>query len=375
MKVTIVAPVHIWDDVRVFKKEALSLAKDGYNVTLIARIKAPSIIEGIKILPVYGCYQNRLLRFLSLPIVIFQVLRQEADIYHLHNPDTLPIVLFLRLIGQKVIYDTHEDFSKRILSKQWIPFFLRKYIAFLVKKLENFTAQIANVSIATQEEVVKRLGKKSVLIENPPRVHQELIKNVLSIANQIEPKGCDFRLVYIGGVESQRGLYEMVDAMELVGKKINCRLWLIGPAHQEELNIAKKKNGWSYIDYHPRMPQEKAFAYVSKSDIGLIYINDISDYSHSDPNKIYEYMLFGKPFIASNFRKWIEKFDSKDIGFFIPPGCKQKLAQTIIEISKMSKEELMNMGANGLVYLQNYNWEIESEKLINIYSKLRLNFD
>ncbi|WP_182038464.1 hypothetical protein [Vibrio alginolyticus] len=51
-KVCILAPIHIWDDVRVFKKQAVSLSCSGYDVTLIARMDQEldgTIQDGVKL--------------------------------------------------------------------------------------------------------------------------------------------------------------------------------------------------------------------------------------------------------------------------------------------------------------------------------------
>ncbi|MDX1405860.1 MAG: hypothetical protein R3192_15045, partial [Woeseiaceae bacterium] len=90
-KVCVVAPVHVWDDVRVFQKEATTLARAGYRVTLIAKAQSRFIHNGIEVIPSISSSEFRLVRFLLLPLVAIQALLQNANIYHLHNPDTIPI--------------------------------------------------------------------------------------------------------------------------------------------------------------------------------------------------------------------------------------------------------------------------------------------
>ena len=87
-KVCVVAPVHDWDDVRVYQKESCTLARAGYQITLIARAPSPRTINGVNIIPSIGGSNIRLIRFLLLPVVGVQALLQNAQIYHLHNPAT-----------------------------------------------------------------------------------------------------------------------------------------------------------------------------------------------------------------------------------------------------------------------------------------------
>ncbi|MFD2189708.1 glycosyltransferase [Pistricoccus aurantiacus] len=367
MSIIIIAPVHAWDDVRVFKKQAVSLAKSGFDVKLIARIEKKDFIDGVEVIPPAGSSKNRFLRFLSIPLISFQALFLKGKVYHLHNPDTIPIAFFLRFFGNKIIYDTHEDFTQRILSRYWLPKILRGFIAWAVGKAEVLTARVAQASIATQQEVAERLGNKCLIIKNLPRVDDELIEQVSKLTNQINGKGCSLRVVYIGGVSPARGLYEMVDALPKVNEEINCRLWLIGRAQQEFLESASKRKGWDYVDYFSKMAQEKAFAYVKKSDIGLIYINDVGGHAMIDPNKIYEYMTFSRPFVASNFKKWREDFEGINAGVFIEPGSSDKLSESLLKLARLDKKELEKMGNNGKKFVDQNNWEKEYQRLLKIY--------
>src|SRR5690606_28074188 len=123
---------------------------------------------------------------------------------------------------------THEDFTLRLLTRPWIPKLLRKTLSVCVGYLEALTARRCEASIATQPEVAMRLGLNAHIISNAPRIDRAIMSKVQGEASTIGDKGCDFRLVYIGGVGPTRGLYEMVEALPLINKTMDCRLWLIG---------------------------------------------------------------------------------------------------------------------------------------------------
>ena len=368
-KVCVVAPVHVWDDVRVYQKESRTLADAGYQVSLIAKTPSPQTINGVEIIPSVGNSKFRLLRFLLLPAVGVQALLQNAEIYHLHNPDTLPIIILLRIFGKKVIYDTHEDFSKRILIKNWIPKLLRRPLAFFVSKSESLISSIATASIATQPDVVERLNGNVLLLGNPPRVNEGLYARVHKHAREIDGQECQVRAVYIGHINRPRGLYEMVDALAIVNNTTFVRLWLIGPADKDDLDGASRRPGWQYVDYIPSMAQELAFAYVARADVGLIVIWDVGGQASIDPNKLYEYMMFGKPFIASAFGVWIGKLANTDAGWFVKPDSADEIASVLLEIAE-NGEIAVNKGANGKEFIRHYNWETESQKLLELYREI-----
>ena len=367
--VCVVAPVHAWDDVRVFHKEARTLARAGYRVIVIARASRREIIDGVEVLPARTATSSRFLRFLALPAVFLQAVGVKADVYHLHNPDTLPIALSLKIIGRKFVYDTHEDFSKKILIRSWIPAILRQPAAGLVVLLERFVSSIANGTIVTQDSVLERIHLSAVLIGNPPRLESALLSRVADLAAEICTNFNGLRAVYHGNINAARGLFEMVRALEIANAAVSIRLWLIGSCSSADLRAAAKLPGWRYVDYIPQQPQEQAFAYVARADVGLIVLHNVGDHATTDPNKLYEYMAFGLPFIASNFERWRTRLSGVTAGVFVNPSDVQELAKAEIEMAR-NPAKRKHMGRRGRAFVEANSWEHESVKLIELYRRV-----
>ena len=120
-KVCVLTSAHPAFDVRIFHKECKSLARAGYEVTLIATADENGVHDGISLknLPVW---KNRLHRFTRGSLAAYKgALEVDADIYHFHDPELIPTALLLRLHGKKVIYDIHEDLPRTISYKPYIP--------------------------------------------------------------------------------------------------------------------------------------------------------------------------------------------------------------------------------------------------------------
>lgn len=365
--VVVVAPVHYYDDVRVFQKEAKTLAANGYRVLLLARSEIPLIEDGVEVIPL-STIKDRLSRFLNLPRVFWVALKLKGDVYHLHNPDTLPIALLLKALGRRVVYDTHEDFSRCVLVREWIPKFIRPFVAKSVTLLEGVAGRLVDQPIATQPDVQRRLGEKAILVENSPISQGQLVDEAYTHAQTLANDDC-FRLVYIGYIGASRGLFTMIDALSIVNEKLPCRLWLIGPGDGREISEAKARLGWKFVDHIERLPQFQAFGYVIRSDVGLITFPDVGDNVTLNPNKLFEYQLLGLPFIASNFKNW-QSFMKVESGLYVNPANPRDIADKIVWLAEHA-DERERMGTRGKEFILNsYNWETESKKLLAAYREI-----
>jgi glycosyltransferase involved in cell wall biosynthesis len=123
--------------------------------------------------------------------------------------------------------------------------------------------------------------------------HEIIVVDDGRLAKVIKSDFSGLRAVYVGSFTPERGLFEMVQALEIANAAVSVRLWLIGLGSTADIRAAAKLPGWQYVDYVPPQPQEQAFAYVSRADVGLVVFRDVGDHATIDTNKLYEYMAFG----------------------------------------------------------------------------------
>ena len=65
-KVCILSSVHKWNDIRIFKKQAVSLAKSGFEVTYVVPTQEKGLVKGVDIIPVAILAVIKLLIFVIL---------------------------------------------------------------------------------------------------------------------------------------------------------------------------------------------------------------------------------------------------------------------------------------------------------------------
>jgi glycosyltransferase involved in cell wall biosynthesis len=353
-------------DIRIFQKECKTLAKIGYEVILIVPYEKDDIIEEVKIKAV-SKHKNRKERILKTTLQIYKLaISYNADIYHFHDPELIPIGLLLKVKGKKVIYDVHEDVPKQILSKYWIPIFLRKIISEFIALLENISAKIFDGIVAATPSIAKRFpGSKTIIVHNFP------IINELTAGEEKNYSSRQNNIIYIGGISEIRGISEMVQAIDILPKTFNAKLVLAGnfspPQLKEEI---KKLSGWKYVDYKGWVSREEAAFLLNESRIGLVLFHPVPNHMEAQPNKLFEYMSAGIPVIASNFELWREIVESVGCGLLVNPLEPKEIANAIKWILE-HPNEAEEMGKRGQeAILHKYNWEKEGEKLLKFYNNI-----
>src|SRR5262249_8078753 len=112
-RVCVITSVHPASDVRI-RKECMSLVRAGFHVTLVAPNPSDEIVDGLRI----RALPRNTSRFRRLTKTAWSAWREaeqsDADIYHFHDPELIPVALLLGRRGRKVVYDIHEDLPRDI---------------------------------------------------------------------------------------------------------------------------------------------------------------------------------------------------------------------------------------------------------------------
>ena len=107
IKVCHMTSAHEEEDIRIFRKECVSLAEAGYDVYLVERGESYEK-NGVHIVGVGEIPAGRLKRMTQGAKKVYAAAKAlDADIYHFHDPELLPYGLKLKKAGKKVIFDSH----------------------------------------------------------------------------------------------------------------------------------------------------------------------------------------------------------------------------------------------------------------------------
>ncbi|MDQ7095576.1 glycosyltransferase family 4 protein [Desulfosporosinus sp. PR] len=370
MKACILTTAHSPFDERIFHKEARSLAEAGYEVVIVAPYETSLSKDGIRIqaVPPLSARADRIWR---LNVLYQTALRENADIYHFHDPDLIPVGLRLsRKHGKPVIYDVHEYYGDSLLTRYWIPRPLRKLVARTVDLLEKRAAR-SFAGIVTVNDHMAELFRR----ENP---EGEILHNY-PLKRQFEfPRPAGMKppvILYLGGINRERGLEIILRAMPLVRLKhpeVVCEL--VGPAETEDLGPEfSRLEPWlerGGVHLRGKVPYEQVPGVLARSSIALVPLLPTLNYRKAIPVKLLEYMAAGLPVVGSRFG-YIEKIIEKNqCGLLNEPGNPESLAQDICTLLE-NPEKALSCAQNGWdAFQREYTWEKEQSKLLGLYERI-----
>lgn len=307
LKIAHLTSAHPRHDTRIFIKQCRSLAARGHDVTLVvADGLGNAEIDGVVIRDV-GRAAGRLGRMVWSVRRVYKVaLELDADIYHLHDPELLQIALGLQRRGKVVIFDSHEDVPKQMLSKPYLGPIRLRLIANIFSYFERYIcSRISGVIAATPtiRDKFSEINVCTVDINNYP-ILGELEMSSSWASRQTE--AC-----YVGSISATRGIVELVDAMALTLPGV--RLNLAGGFETSDLEAATRQaDGWSRVDFHGYLDRIQVRDLLGRSVVGVVALHPTSNYLESLPVKMFEYMAAGIPVIASDFPLWRQIISDAD---------------------------------------------------------------
>ena len=203
MKVLLASSLHRWNDVRIFHKEASSLAVK-YDVTVmgVTSESSPNFGE-IRILTLPRP-TSLLRRFLNGWKILEEGVSGGYAIFHFHDPEMLWVGFMVKLFRIKVIYDVHEDIRAAAQIRDWIPQLFKGVLGGLVHLFELFGQWIFNGVILAEDSYFNNFpaNDKTVAIRNYVRIND----SALHFQNQSK------RILYAGSVTVARGIGDLLDA-------------------------------------------------------------------------------------------------------------------------------------------------------------------
>ncbi len=353
-------------DVRIFVKQARTLVEEGYDVTVVAPHDRDETRDGVRILAVPKPTSRRERMTRTAHAVYRRARELDADIYHFHDVEMIPWAVLLKLQGKRVIYDVHEDRPKQMLSKEWIDPRMRPLVARSARLADRLSGRLFDRIIAVTPSIAESFPPgKTHVVQNFP------IAKAFDSDHDAPYRERPNDVVFVGGVSRIRGIFEMTRAIDVVPRRLDARLVLVGTFDDEEVAAsAKALPGWSRIHALGWQPRERVGRVLGNARAGLVLYHPEPNHVAAQPNKLFEYMSAGIPVIASDFALWRDIVADAACGLLVDPLDPDAIGAAIVWLLE-HEEEAATMGSNGRAAVRDrFNWPAESRGLLDVYAGL-----
>ena len=367
-RVVHITSAHSALDTRIFYKECRSLAQAGYEVILLGAHPLNEVRDGVTLRGIgksRGRTERMTLKLIELCRAAFQL---NGDVYHIHDSELLFVSVLLRLAGKRVIYDIHEDLPRSVLYKRYIPSSLRKPVMWVVEAVEDCLARRMTGLITATPTIDARFAamhSRTRVINNFP-LKDELLPSTCS-----NWKTREMAVAYIGGSSEERGIREMLKAVDRLSHSFHAYLELAGTfstfALQSEMEATPE---WKNVRWHGVLDRQGVAELLGRVRAGLVLFHPEENFVCSQPIKFFEYMSAGIPVIASDFPLWRSIIEESKCGLLVDPLDTKAIAEAI-ELLLRDSALAEEMGARGREAVeQRFNWSVEEQNLLSFYSSI-----
>ena len=374
-RVCMMTSSHPVDYSRFYHREAMSLARAGYEVTLIGLTANPASDRvpdpGLRLIPVSG--KCGLAKRHTVAEIARLAREQQAVLYHCLDPWTLGIGLEIarQQPGSKVVYDSTELFPAVYAEREDLFWPVRRALAARVRRLEAAAARQADAIIetnSTRAERFRKMGVEPVLVPNYPEV------DVLpEPAIEREPL-----IAYTGLLTRHRGFDKLLQAFAIVASDFPEAGLLVAGSFDPRTGL----ESWtrSYLD-HARLshkvrllgwlPYEEMFRRIRECSAGVILLQPgrTNDYT-GQPNKLFEFMGAGIPVVASDFPEIAPIIRKAGCGWLCDPTDVKAVASALRTALTDRSENRKRGEAGRHAVLARYNWAESERSLVGLYRRL-----
>lgn len=294
----------------------------------------------------------------------------KPDAVHAHDLETLlAATMVKRIAGVPVIYDSHELYLERNIGKgaRWRGRMFWGLIEWFCSACGVDAFITVNQSIADHLNQRYPRLPPGVIVKNatPPQHEPIEYDGRLHAAAKLDGR---FKiLLYQGGFAPNRGLEALVRAGTLLPPEWRVVLMGWGALEDQLRSLARRLDfAGDRISFVAAAPFRELPRWTAGASVGVIpYENICLNHWLCSPNKLWEYPASGVPVLASPFPELKRVIEGFGIGRLLSdPITAENIAEVV---GVLTEPELALMRANCRRFIEQDNWTVYQERLIETY--------
>lgn len=356
------------------EKEARALLGAGYAVTAVgwdrsAALPETETLDGLDIHRLhiraqYGAGLGNLpalIRWQAGLLLWLAKNRAKYDAIHACDFDTvLPALCMQAWFGKKVVYDIFDFYADHLRrTPGWIKRLIRAIDYWSIARADA----VIIVDDARRAQIQDAKPTRLEVIYNAP----EDTHGAVSPVHAGYPPGVTFRLAYVGLLQVERGLFEVLHVLE---RHADWELSIAGFGGDEG-SIKAHSQLLPNVHYLGRISYQAAIDLSLAADaLFATYDPAIPNHRYSSPNKVFEAMMLGKPIIVCQDTNMDKMIAASDCGLIVPYGDEAALEDALTRLAE-DRDLCNRLGENGRrAYERRYGWHIMQARLLRLYQGL-----
>lgn len=267
---------------------------------------------------------------------------------------SIPLLFWIQDIWPESLAATGAVRSKKVLN------LVNHIVRFIYKECDLILVQSkAFISL------VEKQGISSDRIVYLPNSYENIFKPISVKERDIHlPTG--FRIMFAGNIGAAQDFPTIISAAIKLKQYTDIQWIILGDGRRRAwLEQEVEKQGLTKcLHLLGRQPMESMPSYFAAADALLVTLKKEPVFTLTIPSKIQSYMACGRPIIAALDGEGGNLINDSGAGLSVPAGNPVALAEAVLTMRRMSKEERDTMGMRGREYCEaNFSREMLIDRL------------
>lgn len=222
----------------------------------------------------------------------------------------------------------------------------------MVKYIYNNSDKILISSKGFKESILTKGNYEEKLVYFPNWAEDSILNGKSDYNIPELPKG--FKVLFAGNIGAAQDVDSIIRSALILKERLDICFVFVGDGRSkkqlEDFVSENKLN--NTVHFLGRFPIEAMKTFFNESDVLLVSLKDELIFNLTVPAKLQAYLCTQKPILGMLNGEGASIINEANCGFSVNAGDSERLAEEIIKLSEMNKEERHILGQNGFKYFE-----------------------